>query len=176
MSRQRRHHEGWNIYHVIIRCNNKQMLLRKEKTKMLLMGSFGKFQQRMNFKIYGFVIMDNHAHWLMQVQAKYGLSGVMQKVLLSFGRYYREENRFVGHFWQDRYKSVSITTDHVMKEVLNYVHENPVKARIVNRCEEYPYSSAYKYLKNANNDIVDEMLVITRYGDTSAGSCELLKP
>ena len=174
MSRQRRHSEDWNVYHVIIRCNNKQMLLRNKETKKMLMGSFGKFQQRLGFKIYGFVIMDNHAHWLIQVQAKHGLSGVMQKVLLSFGRYYREDNKFVGHFWQDRYKSISITTDHAMWEILNYVHENPVKAKIVNRYEDYPYSSVCKYL-NIKNDTVDEILAITRYGDTSGGSCGLIK-
>ena len=175
MSREKRHCEDWNVYHVIIRCNNKQMLLCSQKTKKMLMGSFGKFQQRLGFKIYGFVIMDNHAHWLIQVQARHGLSRVMQKVLLSFGRCYREENKFVGHFWQDRYKSLSVTTDHGMLEVLNYVHANPVKARIVNRAEDYLYSSAYKYL-NSKNDVIDEILILTKYGDTSAGSCELLKP
>ena len=150
------------------------MLLVKKEIKIMLMGSFCKFQQRLGFKIYGFVIMDNHAHWLIQVQSKHGLSGVMQKVLLSFGRYYRERNKFVGHFWQDRYKSVSVTTDHAMHEVLNYVHENPVKAGIVSRSEDYLYSSMYKYL-NMKNDIVDEVLAITKYGDASGGSCELIK-
>jgi REP element-mobilizing transposase RayT len=150
------------------------MLLRRREIKMMLIRSFGKFQQRMGFKIYGFVIMDNHAHWLMQVQVKHGLSGVMQKVLLSFGRYYREANKFVGHFWQDRYKSVSITTDRAMVEVLNYVHDNPVKAGIVDRCEDYVYSSIFKYLDGKNEE-VDKVLAITKYGDTSGGNCELIK-
>ena len=174
MVRQKRHHQDWNVYHVIIRCNNKQMLLRRKEVKMMLMGSFGKYQQRIGFKIYGFVVMDNHAHWLIQVQVKYGLSSVMQRILLSFGRYYREQNKFVGHFWQDRYKSVGITTDHAMREVINYVHENPVKARMVERREDYVYSSAYKYL-NGKNDIIDRALKVTKYGDMSDGSCELIK-
>jgi len=174
MSRHKRYYQDWNVYHVMIRCNNRQMLLRKNEIKIMLMGSFGKFQQRMGFKIYGFVVMDNHAHWLIQVQAKHGMSSVMQKVLLSFGRYYREKNHFVGYFWQGRYKSVSVTTDKAMHEVLNYVHENPVKAKIINRCEDYVYSSAYKYF-NGKNDIVDKVMVLTKYGDTSAGSCDLIK-
>ena len=49
-----------------------------------------------------------------------------------------------------------------------------VKAKIVQRCEEYVYSSICKYL-NFKNESVDEMLVLTRYGDTSAGSYELIK-
>jgi putative transposase len=174
MSRQRRYHQDWNVYHVMIRCNNRQMLLRRKDIKIMLMGSFGKFQQRMGFKIYAFVIMDNHAHWLIQVQEKHGLSSVMQKVLLSFGRYYREHNHYVGHFWQGRYKSVSITTDKAMQEVLKYVHDNPLKVNMVNKSEGYIYSSVYKYL-NSENELVDKLLTITRYGDISAGSCELIK-
>ncbi|MBF0570342.1 MAG: transposase [Candidatus Omnitrophica bacterium] len=118
--------------------------------------------------------MDNHAHWLIQVQGKHGLSVVMQKILLSFGRYFRKNNSYVGHFWQGRFKSVAITTDKAMIEELKYVHENPLKAKIVNHLEDYVYSSAYKYL-NDKNDIVDGVLALTRYGDTSAGSCELIK-
>jgi len=77
-------------------------------------------------------------------------------------------------FLARRYKSVSVTTDKAMHEVLNYVHENPVKAKIVNRQEDYVYSSAYKY-SNGSNELVNELLIITKYGDTSAGSCELIK-
>ncbi len=60
MARKKRFIEDWNIYHVIIRCNNRQMLLRKKEIKYLLMSCFGKFQERLGFKLYGFVIMDNH--------------------------------------------------------------------------------------------------------------------
>ena len=174
MVRQKRHHEEWNIYHVMIRCNNQQMLLRKRETKLLLIGCFGKMQERIGYKIYGFIVMDNHAHWLIQVQGKHGLSVVMQKVLLSFGRYYRERNRFVGYFWQGRYKSVGIVTDHAMREVLKYVHDNPVKANMAEQAEDYVYSSAKEY-QQGKDEFIDKMLVITKYGDTSAGSCELLK-
>ena len=174
MTRQKRHHEEWNIYHVMVRCNNQQMLLQSGAIKLLLMECFGKFQERIGYKIYGFVVMDNHAHWLLQVQAKQGLSVVMQKVLLSFGRYYRERKYFIGYFWQGRYKSVGIVTDRAMQEVIKYVHENPVKAKLVGQAEECVHSSAKKYL-NGRDDLIDKRLVITRYGDTSAGSCELIK-
>ncbi len=67
MPRHARFHQDWNIYHVMIRCNNKQMLLRNKNTKMLLLESFGRFQERLGFKLYAFVIMNNHAHWLIKV-------------------------------------------------------------------------------------------------------------
>ncbi len=150
------------------------MLLRKHATKILLLNSFGHFQQRLGFKVYGFVVMDNHAHWLLQVQEKIGLSSVMQKVLLSFGRRYRQTQPYVGHFWQGRYKSVGVVSDKGMLEVLKYVHENPVKAKVVRRSQEYMYSSAYKYL-GIDNEAMRSVIEVTKYGDTSAGSVELIK-
>ena len=173
MSRYKRFCEDWAVYHVMIRCNNRQMLLKKHVTKMLLLESFAKYQQRLNFKLYAFVIMDNHAHWLLQVQGVNGLSVLMQKVLLSFSRKYRQDNSYVGHFWQGRYRSQSVVSDLGMREVLKYVHENPVKAKIVGDARDYFYSSAYKYL-GYSNEKIEELIKITKYGDTSDGSCALI--
>ncbi len=174
MPRHKRFHQDWAIYHVIIRCNNKQMFLSQAETKMLLLESFAIFQKRLDFKMYGFVVMDNHAHWLMQVQGLNSLSTVMQKVLLSFSRKYRQRNVYVGHFWQGRYKSHSVISDAGMQEVLKYIHENPVKAKMVEVAKDYVYSSAYKYF-NFSNSKIEQLIEISKYGDTSVGSLELIR-
>jgi REP element-mobilizing transposase RayT len=54
----------------MIRCNNKQMLLKRDAVKLMLLKAFGQFQERIGFKVYGFVIMDNHAHFLLQVRGE----------------------------------------------------------------------------------------------------------
>ena len=148
------------------------MLLKSEPVKLLLLNSLGRLQERLDIKVYAFVIMDNHAHFLIQMKGN--ISVMMQKFLLSFGRKYRHERPYVGHFWQGRFQSTSVTTDLGMREVVGYVHENPVKAKIVKESKEYPYSSAYAYF-GFSNKIISDIIKITRYGDTSAGSCELIK-
>jgi len=148
------------------------MLLKREEVKIMLLDCLKKYQERLGFKVYGYVVMDNHAHFLIQIKGD--LSLMMQKFLLSFSRKYRMKNQYVGYFWQGRFKSQAVTTDYGMREVLDYVHENPVKAKIVKRVKDYIYSSAFKYLDFENMKVQNKLL-ITTYGDTSAGSCELLK-
>ncbi len=174
MPRHKRFHQDWAVYHVIIRCNNRQMFLSRHETKILLLESFAIFQKRLGFKVYGFVVMDNHAHWLIQVQELIGLSVVMQKTLLSFSQKYRQKNAYVGHFWQGRYKSYAVISDAGMKEVLKYIHENPLKAKIVEDLKGYVYSSAYKYFDFSNHDM-ERLIETTKYGDTSDGSLDLIK-
>ncbi len=174
MPRHVRFHRDENVYHVIIRCNNKQMFLKPEWVKLLLLESFGRYQERLGFKVYAYVVMDNHLHILLQSQGMNSLSVVMQKVLLSFSHRYRERNKYVGHFWQGRYKSVAVITDIGMREVLGYIHDNPVKAGLVKDAGEYVYSSLYAYAQQSNRK-VEPLIKVTKYGDTSCESLELLK-
>jgi putative transposase len=174
MGRIKRFYQDWVVYHVIVRCNNKQMLLQKHETKVLFIETLGKYQERLGFKVYGFVIMDNHIHLLIQIQGSKTLSILMQKVLLSFGKRHRKDNAYVGHFWQGRFIAKSIISDQGMLEVMKYVHNNPVKANMVKTPEEYSYSSIYKYAGLTNN-IIERLLTISVYGDTSNGSAELIK-
>lgn len=174
MGRIKRFYQDWVVYHVIVRCNNKQMLLQKHETKILFIQALGKYQERLGFKIYGLVIMDNHVHLLIQIKGSKNLSVLMQKVLLSFGKRYRKDNDFVGHFWQGRFVTRNIVSDKGMQEVLNYVHHNPVKANIVNQADNYLYSSIHKYM-GLKNKFIDSCLTISLYGDTSNGSDELIK-
>lgn len=174
MGRIRRFYQDWVVYHVIVRCNNKQMLLEKHETKKLFIEALGRYQERLGFTLYGFVVMDNHAHLLIQIQGAKNLSVLMQKTLLSFGKKYRKNNAFVGHFWQGRFIAQSIISDAAMLEVVNYVHNNPVKANMVGRAGEYHFSSAYKYAGLVNKDI-DRLITISVYGDTSSTTATLVK-
>jgi len=48
-------------------------------------------------------------------------------------------------FWQNEYHPVELSTNYIMDQNLDYVHENPVKEGIVSRPEDYLYSSARDY-------------------------------
>lgn len=174
MGRLRRFYQDWFVYHVIVRCNNKEMLLKNYETKILLLDSIGKYQERLGFKIYALVIMNNHMHMLVQIQGQKNLSVVMQKILLSFGKRYRRKKEFIGHFWQGRFKAIHVVSDLGMREVLNYIHQNPLKAKLVGHSDEYVFSSARQY-SNLENQTLKKFIKLTKYGDTLAGSCELLK-
>lgn len=86
------------------------------------------------FSLFGFVVMYDHCHLLMEVKAPQRISRIM-----NVWKGGTSHNIGVGRIWQARYHMIVPSNPHAM---LQYIHENPVKAGYCNSPEEYPWSSA----------------------------------
>ncbi len=91
-------------------------------------------QQLHPFFLYGFVIMPDHCHFLMAVPPLGSISRIMRvfKYGVSF-------NIGMGPIWQSRFVCEVSNDAHA---ILNYIHQNPVRAGLVESAELYPWSSA----------------------------------
>ncbi|MBC7359501.1 MAG: transposase [Desulfacinum sp.] len=69
------------------------------------------------------------------------LSEFVRSVKLEFSRWYNRKNRRRGYFWGDRFKSVLLESGTALAQCLAYIELNPVRARIVERPEEYRWNS-----------------------------------
>ena len=69
----------------------------------------------------------------------------MKGINLSYAQYYKNKHRHIGHFWQDRYKSIIISKDDYLLACGSYVELNPVRARIVEDPKDYRWSSYNAY-------------------------------
>ncbi|MBC7359660.1 MAG: transposase, partial [Desulfacinum sp.] len=69
------------------------------------------------------------------------LSEFVRSVKLEFSRWYNRKNRRRGYFWGDRFKSVLLESGAALAQCLAYIELNPVRARIVERPEEYRWNS-----------------------------------
>ena len=167
MSHFKRLYYGNAVYHVIFRGNNRQTILKLRADKLDLLNSIRKFQERKEVRVYGFVLMDNHVHMVMEVGENHNISKVMQSVLLSFSAKYRRKYDYVGHVWQGRFQSKPIMGEEYVLKCLNYIHHNPVRAGIVSSECDYIYSSA-RFYQGLKNKEVYEYIALTKYGDTSA--------
>ncbi len=146
------------VYHVMSRGNNRQNVL--EENKDLFLEIVSKYQTRFKFKIYAYVVMDNHFHLIVECERKNNISRVMQPILLSFSCYYRNQKKYVGHVWQGRFKSKIIEGDKYIVECIDYIHQNPVKSNIVDDGREYLWSSARFYEDGTSRQANVE---VTRY-------------
>lgn len=166
MSRFKRIYYGNAVYHVMFRGNNRQNILKLRSDKQDLLNSIRKYQERKEVMVYGFVLMDNHAHMIIEVGENHNISKVMQSVLLSFSMKYRRKYGYVGYVWQGRFQSKPIMEEEYVFECLNYMHLNPVRAGMVISACDYIYSSARFYEGLKNKDVYDH-IELTKYGDTS---------
>ena len=150
MSRTPRVYYHNAVYHVTIRGNNKQAVLRKEEDKNNFLKSLRRYKERFKFKLFGFVLMDNHAHLVIQTNASINISRVMQAIILSYSQKFRHKYNYVGYVWQGRFRSNVIESENYILECLSYIHNNPLRAKIVEKVEDYIWSSYHVYNRNKN--------------------------
>ncbi len=89
--------------------------------------------------------MDNHVHLLIK-ESEESLATTMKRVNTSYAFYFNQKYHRVGHLFQDRFKSEPIEDDRYLMAVARYIHNNPVKAGMVDTLEKYKWSSYRCYL------------------------------
>ena len=83
----------------------------------------------------------------------------MKGINLSYAQYYKRKYDHIGHFWQDRFKSILISRDQYLLACGSYVELNPVRAGIVKDPRDYRWSSYRAYGYGKKDWLVDEHLI-----------------
>lgn len=141
------------IYHVFQRGNNREYLFSKDETKGMLIHIINDYKIKFDFNLLGFVIMDNHYHFLIKVN-KDPLDEIMFNINNVFVHYLNKSLGRSGHVYGTRYKSEYVDTDSYLLWLLRYIHRNPIRAKMVAKVDDYKWSSHYFY-KNGINDTVN---------------------
>jgi REP element-mobilizing transposase RayT len=149
------------VYHVCIRGNNRQYILQEESDKITFLRSLEKFRARFGFKIYGFILMDNHAHLVIKTTSLITISKIMHALTLSYSVKFRKKYGYTGYVWQGRFKSNVIEGEHYILECIEYIHNNPVRAKIVEKITDYLWSS-YHFYQELDSKI-NEYLQLDRF-------------
>lgn len=132
------------VYHVINRGNNRQDVFRDEEDFDTYLKTVIRFKEKYSFKLYGYCLMNNHTHLVLEPVKPNTLSKIIQSITLSHIRLYHSKYKSSGHLWQGRFKNPIIQTDEYLLQCLKYIELNPVKANIVARPQDYRWSS-YKF-------------------------------
>ncbi|RQD67499.1 MAG: hypothetical protein D5S00_10235 [Tindallia sp. MSAO_Bac2] len=88
--------------------------------------------------------MDNHLHLVVRGELE-DITTALKKVNIRYAMKLNKEKERVGHVFQDRYKSEIIHNEMHLLHVIRYIHNNPVKAKIVRSPEDYQWSSFGSY-------------------------------
>lgn len=161
LGRPYREEVAGGYYHVIARGNNREYIFRKDIDKGYFLKLLNESRQPMRYKLIGYVLMDNHYHLLIQTM-DIKLQKIMHQVNNKYSKYFNGMYERCGHVFQGRYKASPIREERCLIKVLAYIHQNPVKAGICKKVEEYKWSSDKFYRKNLNGFIetrtINEML------------------
>jgi len=160
------------IYHVISRGNYRKDLFTVAGSGEAFEQALFEVCERCNWKLHAYVIMSNHYHLALETPEGNLVAGM--KWLQ--GAFATRFNRFTGergHVFQGRYKSLLIEPDQPLLGLVNYIHLNPVRAKIVtlDNLKAYALSSFPKYFKKHVPGIYDRgfCLGLIDLPDSAAG-------
>ncbi len=128
-------------YHVTHRGNRGQDVFFEPRDRTVYKRWLGEYAARYGLEIWAYCLMTNHVHLLVVARTESSLAKTIGR---THGRYASRQNRrhgWTGHLWANRYYSTPLDEAHAWAAV-RYVERNPVRAGMVERAEDYPWSSA----------------------------------
>lgn len=144
MPRQPREKSNTGIYHIIARGINRQQIFHEDADFRRYLTTLRRIAVESEAAVLGYCLMSNHVHLLFQ-EGKVGISGIMHRVGASYAIWYNCKYQRSGHVFQDRFKSEQVEDDSYLLTAVRYIHQNPVKAGLVNSPETYRWSSCGAY-------------------------------
>jgi REP element-mobilizing transposase RayT len=150
MARQWRIEFPGALYHVMSRGNGGQDIFHTDDDRTLSLDLLEELSERFNIEVYAYVLMSKHYHLLLKT-VEANLSKAMQWFGTTFTRKFNLNNHTNGHLFQGRFKSIIVENDAYLLRLSCYIHRNPLRAGIVDRLADYPWSSYlfYGYKKKA---------------------------
>jgi len=158
MPRQARVKSESGIYHVMLRGINQQQIFEEAEDYEKLLAIVKECKAISEFKLFAYCLMGNHVHLLVK-EGTESLEQMFKRISGRFVYWYNIKYRRVGHLFQDRFKSEPVDSNEYFHTVLRYIHQNPVKAGLCKRVEEYAYSSYQAYIHD--QDLVDTDFVLS---------------
>ena len=135
-----------SIYHIIVRSIKEISLFKNNKDKELYLSLVKECQTIYGFKVYGYCLMRNHAHFIIN-PLKGDISKIMHYINFKYANAYNKKYKRYGHLFQDRFKSKIITDNYYLFALSAYIHKNPTNIKEYKNCpEKYPFSSLSVYL------------------------------
>jgi putative transposase len=153
MNRRTNHDDEPHAHFLTFSCYRRRRLLDHDRPKRIVLGVLNSQLDRRNGACIGFVVMPDHVHAIVWFPWPGQLSVFVQQWKRISSHHIalwarRELPNYVAHtrpedpFWQRKYYSFNLFDSEKTREKLTYMHENPVRAALVARPCDWPFSSA----------------------------------
>jgi putative transposase len=142
-------------YHITQRGNARQQVFFDRLDYQLYLDLLRDRSESARLGLLAYCLMPNHVHLIAVPERSDSLAAAVGRTQAEFARHFNLRQRSCGHVWQSRYFSCPLDDPHLWT-AMAYVERNPVRARIVEQAERFPWSSAAERLGvGPNRGLVD---------------------
>ncbi|MEA1910182.1 MAG: transposase [Spirochaetota bacterium] len=152
--RKKREKYSGATYHVTGKANYGEFIFENDYFKELFLEDLHRAKKKYPFRLKHYSIMSNHIHLLLKPESGTDISVLMQWILSVFAKQFNLIIKKKGHVWYDRFKSRIVRDINQFIATFNYISNNPVKAGMCEKAEDY-YYSALQMIKENRHDLVD---------------------
>ncbi len=147
-------------YHVTTRSNDQMWFeIPMQEVWNIALRALRDAHERQPIELISFVLMNNHYHLILKTPL-----GNIDKFMMEFNARFSKGIRFQckrrNRIWGGRYHWCLIKSNHYLQNCYRYVYQNPIRASIVSRAENYPYSTLF-YIHRSINFIIP---IFDQYG------------
>ena len=151
-------------HHVTQRGNRRELTFFEEGDYALYLDLLAEASQRNGVEIWSYCLMPNHVHIIAVPSDEDGLSQTFSQLHRRYTGYINARLRVTGHLWQGRFGSVAMDEAH-LHHCFRYVALNPVRARLVERAEDWRWSSTRALLAGKDDHVVKVAPALERIPD-----------
>jgi len=141
--------------HIIQRGNNREPIFFHRQDYRFYLECLQDAAERYELRIHAFVLMTNHVHLLATPRTGISIGKTLQSLGRRYVQYFNHAYGRTGTLWEGRYRATLIDSERYLLTCMRYVELNPVRARMVKRPADYPWSS---YAANARGQ--DDALTV----------------
>jgi putative transposase len=127
----------------------------------------GRYCRKAGTEVWAYCLMPNHVHLILVPSAEDGLRAALAEAHRRYTRRINLSEGWRGHLWQERFHSFAMDEAH-LTVCARYVELNPVRAGLVERPQDWPWSSARAHLAGADDRLVRVAPLLDRIADWQA--------
>jgi len=160
------------LHHIIIRGIERKAIFKDTADRQDFLKRLGPIISETETGCYAWVLMPNHVHLLLKTGLA-PIAAVMRRLLTGYAISFNRRHRRHGHLFQNRYKSFLCEEQAYLKELVRYIHLNPIRARLIKDLKalrQYPWCGHAVLMGKAEAEFQDTAYVLRLFGKSTGAA------
>jgi putative transposase len=154
-------------HHVTQRGNRHETTFFTDADYHLYRALLAEAAAKAGTEVWAYCLMPNHVHLILTPRDADGLRRTLADLHRRYTAHVNARNHWTGHLWQGRFGSAAMDESHLLAAA-RYVALNPVRARLVERAADWPWSSVRAHLAGRDDGVVRVAPLLERVSDFAA--------
>jgi len=142
-------------HHVTQRGNRRADVFEVDADREAYLRFLEQYADRHGLAVWAYCLMTNHVHLVVVPVREQSLGLALRDAHTVYAMYFNTRTKLTGHVWQGRFHSCPMDQSHLWAAV-RYVERNPVRAGLVKRAEQYPWSSAAPHCRLRHDALLSD--------------------